>query len=359
MNKHRRSSYKKEDTEPTSLPTIRPNVAGIDIGSTEHWVCVPPGPTESPTFACSARSPTSSSNWSPAARAGGGVGGHAEHVRLLDPALRASRIARHPSRAGQRPAATQRPWPQDRLSRLPVDPAFAQLWPAARVLPARRRDRGCTSHPAPVGQFRRAADPMPAVDAESVGPDERAGPPCRHRYHRHHRYGDCPCHRRRRARPGPTRRASSLPLQEVRSGDRQYLTGTWRQEHLFNLASALRLYEPSRTGRLSRGTLARGNRGHAASGTADEPVPAHPNPNKEKELRNRGQQLARTAFWRLTGIDLTRIDGIRGGAAKVIITEVGPNLSAFPSERHFVSWLRLCPSASGRRRVPRRSPIPS
>ena len=137
----------------------------------------------------------------------------------------------------------------------------------------------------------------------------------------------------------------------------KYLTGTWRQEHLFNLASALRLYDAieelvgSYEARLLEAIEAM-----QPPERRDEPVPAHPNPNKEKELRNRGQQLARTAFWRLTGIDLTRIDGIRGGAAKVIITEVGPNLSAFPSERHFVSWLRLCPriSISGGKPVKKR-----
>ncbi|HVR03830.1 MAG TPA: transposase [Polyangia bacterium] len=42
-------------------------------------------------------------------------------------------------------------------------------------------------------------------------------------------------------------------------------------------------------------------------------------------------------------MDLTRIDGIGIGAAKIILTEVGSNLAAFPSEHHFVSWLRLCP----------------
>src|SRR5206468_8346499 len=64
---------------------------------------------------------------------------------------------------------------------------------------------------------------------------------------------------------------------------------------------------------------------------------------KEKEIKSHGNQLVRTALWRFAGVDLTRIDGIGIGAAKILLTEAGSNLSAFPSEHHFVSWLRLCP----------------
>jgi transposase len=124
----------------------------------------------------------------------------------------------------------------------------------------------------------------------------------------------------------------------------RYLTGTWREEHLFNLASALQLYDDvekliaSHEARLLQAieALQPEERKHA-------PVPVHPNSAKEKDIKSHGDQPARTALWRFAGVDLTRIDGIRIGAAKIILTEVGPNLAAFPSEHHFVSWLRLCP----------------
>lgn len=42
-------------------------------------------------------------------------------------------------------------------------------------------------------------------------------------------------------------------------------------------------------------------------------------------------------------MDLTHIDGIGVEAATTILDEVGPDLSRFPTEHHFVSWPKLCP----------------
>lgn len=124
----------------------------------------------------------------------------------------------------------------------------------------------------------------------------------------------------------------------------EYLTGTWRVEHLFNLASALRLYD-SIEAEIAHydeklqdelGALQPCERQSAA-------VPAHPNPAKERAFKMKKDQQLRTQLWRFAGVDLTRIDGINVGAAKVIITEVGLDLASFPDESHFVSWLRLAP----------------
>ena len=41
---------------------------------------------------------------------------------------------------------------------------------------------------------------------------------------------------------------------------------------------------------------------------------------------------------------LTRIDGIGLNTALVILSEVGSDLSKFPSEKHFSAWAGLCGS---------------
>jgi transposase len=124
----------------------------------------------------------------------------------------------------------------------------------------------------------------------------------------------------------------------------RYLTGTWRDEHLFNLGSALQLYDAVEKLIASYETrLLEAIKAMQPEERREAPVPVHPNSTKEKEIKSHGDQPVRTALWRFAGMDLTRIDGIGIGAAKILLTEVGPNLSAFPSEHHFVSWLRLCP----------------
>lgn len=46
---------------------------------------------------------------------------------------------------------------------------------------------------------------------------------------------------------------------------------------------------------------------------------------------------------RVLGVDLTQIDGIGPVAAQVILSEVGTDMSRWPTEKHFASWLGLCP----------------
>ena len=56
---------------------------------------------------------------------------------------------------------------------------------------------------------------------------------------------------------------------------------------------------------------------------------------------------ARALLFRMAGVDLTVIEGISETTALVILSEIGTDLSRFPHEKNFVSWLGLCPQHRG------------
>jgi transposase len=51
----------------------------------------------------------------------------------------------------------------------------------------------------------------------------------------------------------------------------------------------------------------------------------------------------RAELFRMTGTDLSQIDGIDVTTAMTILSEAGWDMSKWKTEDHFVSWLRLCP----------------
>lgn len=124
----------------------------------------------------------------------------------------------------------------------------------------------------------------------------------------------------------------------------EHLTGSWREEHLFNLKSALALYDYLNTGIDAYDVeMARVIAEQTPEERAHEPAPVHHNHRKATAMRRRGEEDLRAALYRYAGKDLTTIDGISPESARVILTEIGPDVSAFHTEKHFVSWLRLCP----------------
>jgi len=121
------------------------------------------------------------------------------------------------------------------------------------------------------------------------------------------------------------------------------LTGNWRDDHLFNLREALAMYDfilqriGSYEAEIQR--ILQDLASHADLGTA----PELNNPNKSKTMRKRGQEGMRQALYGACAADLTSIDGISIATAEVVLSELGPDVKAFPTERHFVSFLRLSP----------------
>jgi len=73
-----------------------------------------------------------------------------------------------------------------------------------------------------------------------------------------------------------------------------------------------------------------------------QPIGARP--KGKKNSRNAPAFDLRSELYRITGIDWAQVNGIDVLTAQTVIAEAGADLSAFPTERHFTSWLGLCPS---------------
>jgi len=124
----------------------------------------------------------------------------------------------------------------------------------------------------------------------------------------------------------------------------EHLRGTWREEHLFNLAMHLELYDKldEMITKYQKKISEQMEELEPQERVAQE-APMHPNATKAKAICKLGEEDTRHGLWRFSGVDLTRIDGINTGVARIVFTEVGLDLGNFPTEKHFVSWLRLCP----------------
>jgi len=123
------------------------------------------------------------------------------------------------------------------------------------------------------------------------------------------------------------------------------LYGNWRREHLFALKQALKLYEfYQRQLRECETEIEACLRGMADK-SQGKPLP--PSLRKRKPEKNEVRFGARALLFRMAGVDLTVLEGISETTALVILSEIGTDLSQFPHEKNFVSWLGLCPQHRG------------
>jgi transposase len=123
------------------------------------------------------------------------------------------------------------------------------------------------------------------------------------------------------------------------------LYGNWRKEHLFALKQGLQMYEfYQRQLQACDREIEVCLRGFAdKSGGAALP----PNPRRQQPRKHAPTFGARELLFRMAGVDLTVIEGISETTALVILSEIGLDMSRFPTEKNFVSWLGLCPQHRG------------
>jgi transposase len=116
------------------------------------------------------------------------------------------------------------------------------------------------------------------------------------------------------------------------------LQGNWRVEHLFALKQALDAFDFCGTQLAECDTQIQAQL-QALHVREDEPAQG----KKRGRARNAPKFDLRTQLFQMCGVDLTRINGIDVTTALVVVSEVGADMGKFPSDKHFASWLGLCP----------------
>ena len=119
------------------------------------------------------------------------------------------------------------------------------------------------------------------------------------------------------------------------------LKGNWRAEHLFALKQALELYESYQRMLNQCDQQVEACLKTFADKTGGAPLAAKPRRHGKQGHDPRFD--ARSLLYRLSGADLTAIEGVGENTALVILSEIGPDVSRFPTVKNFTSWLGLCP----------------
>lgn len=123
------------------------------------------------------------------------------------------------------------------------------------------------------------------------------------------------------------------------------LSGHYRPEHVFALKQALALYD-FYTAQVQECDATIEQHYAAINPVYDEqtpPPPLGPNPKPNSHAKNAPAFDVRACWYRLLGVDLTAIDALEASSVQVLLSEIGTDLSKWPTEKHFASWLGVAP----------------
>jgi transposase len=123
------------------------------------------------------------------------------------------------------------------------------------------------------------------------------------------------------------------------------LYGNWREEHLFALRQALELYETYQAKLRACDDCIERHLQTFADHSGGHPLDHKP--RRRSRQRYEPDFDVRKALFRWSGVDLTVIEGVDRTTALTILGEIGRDMSKWPTVKHFVSWLGLCPQHQG------------
>jgi transposase len=347
QRKKKRGSWQKliGDSSNDELTVVHPNAAGIDIGSAEHWVAVPPDRGESPVRSFGALTPNLQ-----------------ELVAWLKQ-CRISTVAMESTGVYWVPL-------YELLEAAGIDVQLVNTY-AVRSVPGRKSDvmdcqwllklhtfgllRGSfrpTADIASLRSYMRQRDTTVSTASQHIQRMQKAltlmniqlhivisditgltgmsilrdivkgeRRPEALAQHRHH-----------------TCRADEQTIAEA-------LTGNYQPEHLLSLQHALEAYELCQK-QIDECDQAARHLLEQLCKKLPNPPETLPKPKKKTQRRAKGPKVDYyLPAYLLTGVDLTAIPGISEYTAIALLSEIGTDMSRFPSAKHFGAWLRLAPGA--------------
>lgn len=119
------------------------------------------------------------------------------------------------------------------------------------------------------------------------------------------------------------------------------LQGNGRDEHLFALAQAVALYDVYHQKMIACDCHIEASLQTFADRSAGQPLPPPSRPRKRGG--NQPACAVREPLHRITGVDLTQIEGMDETTSLGILSEIGLDMTRWPTVKHFTSWLGLCP----------------
>src|SRR6266545_5932350 len=122
------------------------------------------------------------------------------------------------------------------------------------------------------------------------------------------------------------------------------LTGTWDDTQIFILTQSVELFDYYSTKiEACDRQLEQQYQAMESRWEKDAPLPDLPPAKGESKSKNAMSFNARAQIARVIGVDLVAVMGLSAITVQTIISEIGTDMERFPTVKHFCSWLGLAP----------------